>query len=66
MTKFRRYDEKRDKEAVARIWREVGWIEKEEHEEAMEKLQKWEEWYNENKEYIEAASNAFSKFKLPE
>ncbi|MCD6495227.1 GNAT family N-acetyltransferase, partial [Candidatus Bipolaricaulota bacterium] len=35
MTKFRRYDEKRDKEAVARIWREVGWIEKKEHEEAM-------------------------------
>lgn len=36
MTDFRRYDEKKDKEAVARIWREVGWLEeKKEHEEAM-------------------------------
>lgn len=35
MTDFRRYDEKKDKDAVARIWREAGWIEKKEHEEAM-------------------------------
>jgi len=36
MTDFRHYDEKKDKEAVARIWCEAGWIEKKEHEEAMD------------------------------
>jgi len=36
MTNFRHYDKKRDREAVARIWREVGWIDKEKHEEAMD------------------------------
>jgi hypothetical protein len=35
---FRDYDSVRDKEAVHRIWREVGWIEKKEDEEAMDIL----------------------------
>ena len=35
MTNFRRYDASKDKEAVARIWREVGWLEKKEYEAAM-------------------------------
>ena len=36
MTDFRNYDKKKDRDAVARVWREVGWIEKVEHEEAMD------------------------------
>jgi len=36
MMNFRQYNENKDREAVARIWREVGWIEKKEHEEAMD------------------------------
>ncbi len=32
---FREYDEKRDAEPVKRIWREVGWLEKKEHEQAL-------------------------------
>ena len=31
--KFRAYDVKKDREAVHRIWRETGWIEKEKREE---------------------------------
>jgi len=36
MMDFRHYDKKKDRDAVARIWREAGWIEKKEHEEAMD------------------------------
>ncbi len=33
---FREYDPSRDKEAVHRIWREIGWIEKKKDDEAMD------------------------------
>ncbi len=32
---FREYDPHRDAESVGRIWREVGWLEKKEHEQAL-------------------------------
>jgi len=56
---------RKEQERLAKLFKKYEELSRE-HEEAMEKLNKWEEWYNENKEYIEAASNAFSKFKLPE
>jgi len=34
--KFREYDPSKDKEAVHRIWREIGWIEKKKDDEAMD------------------------------
>ena len=38
---FRNYDPNRDREAVHRIWREVGWLEKDEKmERAAELLEK--------------------------
>jgi predicted N-acetyltransferase YhbS len=33
--RFREYNPDKDKKAAVRIWREVGWVEKKEHEEAM-------------------------------
>jgi predicted acetyltransferase len=40
MMKFRGYDPDRDKKAVVRIWREIGWLEKKEHEKAMDAVLK--------------------------
>ena len=40
MMKYRGYDPDRDKKAVARIWREIGWLEKKEHEKAMDAVLK--------------------------
>ncbi len=33
---YRKFDPDKDKEACHRIWREVGWVESEEHEKAMD------------------------------
>ncbi|UCF10380.1 MAG: GNAT family N-acetyltransferase [Candidatus Bipolaricaulota bacterium] len=33
---FRTYDPERDRDGVARVWREVGWIDTKDHEEAMD------------------------------
>jgi predicted acetyltransferase len=38
MITLRHYDSSKDRQAVARIWREAGWIEKKEHEEALEAI----------------------------
>lgn len=40
MMKYRGYDPDKDKKAVARIWREIGWLEKKEHEKAMDAVLK--------------------------
>ena len=40
MMKYRGYDPDRDKKAVARIWREIGWLEKKEYEKAMDAVLK--------------------------
>ena len=40
MMKYRGYDPDRDKKAVVRIWREIGWLEKKEHEKAMDAVLK--------------------------
>jgi len=36
MMDFRNYDKKKDRDAVARIWREAGWLEKKKDEESMD------------------------------
>jgi predicted acetyltransferase len=40
MMEYRGYDPDRDKKSVARIWREIGWLEKKEHEKAMDAVLK--------------------------
>ena len=40
MMKYRGYDPDRDKKSVARIWREIGWLEKKEYEKAMDAVLK--------------------------
>jgi len=66
----KKYDEmeelyKKEQERLAKLYKIYEDLNKE-LKEAKEKLQGWEEWFNTNREYVEKAAYAFSKFKPPE
>ena len=56
---------RKEQERLAKLFKRYEEISKE-YEEAKNKLDRWELWYSENKEFIESAATAFSKFKMPE